>query len=201
MHLRPATFDDIPAIADLVVGDESQASTRAGMRLFSIETRSDALELNRVMISSTQSWESTTVAEDDGLVGMIQVGEASMAFTPEIIGLAHRLYGDGFQAFLGPRLEAQGRVHASYPDGCLRISEVHVAPAQRGHGVGSVLLGAAIDHARNQGFTQLGLQTLTTNPALAAFEAWGFETVETMTDPEFESLTGASGFHLMVRSI
>ena len=72
MHLRPATIDDIPAIADLVVGDESQASTRAGMRLFGIETRADALELNRVMISSTQSWESTTVAEDDGLVGMIQ---------------------------------------------------------------------------------------------------------------------------------
>ena len=202
MELRPATTTDIARLAELVLGEISQASTAAGMRLFGIETAEDALELNRVMIASTGSWESTTVAEvEDGIGGMAQVGEASMAFTPEVIALAHRLYGDEFQAFLAPRLAAQAAVQGSYPPDCLRLSEIHVAPERRGAGIGSALLGHVLAAAAASGMSSVGLQTLTTNPARAAFEAWGFRVVETTTDTAFEQLTGAAGYHLMVRPL
>ncbi|MEM9748827.1 MAG: GNAT family N-acetyltransferase [Actinomycetota bacterium] len=202
MELRPASVDDIGDLATLVVGDPTQASTVAAMRLFALDGVEDALELNRVMIASTESWRSTTVADLDGAVGgMVQVGEASMAFTPDMIDLAHRLYGPDFQSVLGPRLAAQARVQASYPSGCLRVSEIHVRPEHRGAGVGSALMNHIAGSASNDGFTSLGLQTLTTNPARERFEAWGFHVIATTTDPEFESLTGASGYHTMQREL
>ena len=202
MELRPASVDDIGDLATLVGGDPTQASTVAAMRLFALDGVEDALELNRVMISSTESWRSTTVADLDGAVGgMVQVGDASMAFTPEVVDLAHRLYGPDFQAVLGPRLTAQARVQASYPSGCLRVSEIHVRPEYRGDGIGAALISQIAAFAATEGFTSLGLQTLTTNPARATFEAWGFHVVATTTDPEFESLTGASGYHTMQRDL
>jgi len=202
MDLRPATADEIGVLAALVFGEETQASTVAGMQLFGIETIDDALELNRVMISSTESWRSTTVADlGDSIGGMVQVGEASMAFTPEVVELAQRFYGPDFETVLGPRLAAQGRVQASYPPDCLRISEIHVEPARRGKGIGSALMNHVISAASSDGFTSLGLQTLTSNPARQTFETWGFRVATTTTDAEFEAFTKASGYVLMLRDL
>lgn len=201
MELRAAGSSEIGLLAGLVIGDASQASTVAGMRLFGLERLEDALELNRVMIASTESWRSTTVADVDGVTGMVQVGEASMAFTPDVVELARRFYGDDFQTVLGPRLVAQARVQTSYPSGCQRVSEIHVAPRRRGEGIGSALMSQVAEIAQDEGFTSLGLHTLTTNPARRVFEAWGFEIADTVTDPGFEELTGASGYHLMLRAL
>ncbi len=202
MELRPAGPEEISVLAELVLGDESQASTVAGMRLFGLESAKDTLELNRVMITSTGSWRTTTVADlGDGIGGMVQVGEASMAFTPEVVTLARRLYGDGYQSFLGPRLAAMGRVQATYRPEWLRIAEIHVAPEHRGKGVGSALIGHVAGEAAGAGFASMALQTLTNNPARQAFEAWGFGIAATITDPEFEALTGAAGNHLMLRDL
>ena len=62
-------------------------------------------------------------------------------------------------------------------------------------------MGPAIARAAAEGLGLMGLQTLTNNPARAAFEAWGFEVAETVTDPDFEALTGVPGYYLMLREV
>jgi ribosomal protein S18 acetylase RimI-like enzyme len=199
VQLRPAFPDDIERLARLVIGEPTQASTMAGMRLFGLDDIEDAVELNRVMIESTGSWQSTTIADAGGPVGMVQLGEASLALTPEVAQLAFRFYGEHFQQFLAPRVEALQRVQTTYPSGCMRISEIHVDPGRRGKGTGSKLMAHVLGLAEADGIELVGLQTLTSNPARHAFAAWGFEVLETRTDPGFEELTGAPGYHLMVR--
>ncbi len=131
----------------------------------------------------------------------MQTGEASMAFTPAVVEFAQRLYGSDFESVLGTRLAAQARVQASYPPDCLRVSEIHVAPEKRGQGLGAALMSHVVASAREAGFASLGLQTLTTNPARVAFEAWGFQVTSTTADAGFEALTGASGYHLLLRDL
>lgn len=201
MELRPARASDIDALARLILGDPEQPSTLAGMRLFALERIEDALEVNRVMLSSTGGWRSVTVAGADAPVGMVQIGASLLALTPEVATLSQRLYGDDFMAVLGPRLAALSRVQADYPDGCLRLSEIHVDPVWRGHGVGTALFDHVLATGRQEGHDRLGLQTLTTNPARTVFESWGFAVVDTRTDAEFEAFTGAAGYHLMLRDV
>ena len=201
MELRPASEDDIDDLARLIAGDVNQATTKAGMRLFALEELDDAIELNRVMITSTGGWRAMTLADANGPAGLVQIGEAFLAMTPELIEFANRLYGDRFQEILGPRIAAMQRVQTEYPPDCLRISEIHVSPDHRGEGIGTGLFEHAVEQAQAGGFKQLGLQTLTTNPARSAFEAWDFEVIETRTDPEFEELSGATGYHLMLRDV
>lgn len=201
MQLRPASQHDLEDLARLMVGEPSQPSTAAGMRLFALDDLDDAIELNLVMIASTKGWKAITVADHHGPVGLVQLGEAYLSLTSEIVALAQRLYGDDFRQILGPRLEVLERVRTTYPDDCLRISEIHVAPERCGEGIGTALFEHAVAEAHREGSSRLGLQTLTNNPARGAFEAWGFEVAETKTDPKFELLTGAAGYHLMLREL
>jgi len=201
MQLRPASRDDVDHLARLIVGDMDQASTVAGMRLFGLDDLDDVIELNRVMIDSTEGWRVMTIADVDGPAGMVQVGEAFLALTPEVVTLAQRLYGESFQQIIGSRLEVLERVQTTYPDHCLRISEIHVSPEHRSEGIGTALFEHVVARAHEEGIHQLGLQTLTNNPARQAFEAWGFEVADTKTDPAFEELTGAAGYHLMLREV
>ncbi len=199
MQLRPASESDIEELAVLIVGEPAQSTTAVGMRLFGLDDLDDVIELNEVMIASTGGWRAITIADTDGPVGLIQLGEAFLSFTPEVAAFARRVYGEDFQAILGPHIEALQRVQTGYPDDCLRISEIHVSPKHRGEGIGTALFDHAVTRAHEEGYSRLGLQTLTNNPARDTFEAWGFEVVETKTDPEFELLTGAAGYHLMLR--
>jgi GNAT superfamily N-acetyltransferase len=203
MQMRPASEGEIDRLARLVVGERWQASTAALMRLFALQHLDDAIEMTRVMISSTEGWKSMVVADIDGNepMGLVQVGEPFAALTPEIVDFAQRLYGEGFHEILGPRLEAMGRVQAAYPPGCLLIAEIHVSSEHRSEGIGGALLGHVVERARTEQVRLLGLQTLTTNPARSAFEAWGFEVADTLTDPAFEEFTGAAGYHFMLRQL
>lgn len=202
MLLRPASEDEIDHLARLIVGDKSQASTVALMRLFAVERMADIIELTRVMIASTGGWQSMVVADGGrGPVGLVQAGEAFATMTPEVMEFAERFYGRGFWELLSPRLAAMGRVQATYPPDCLLIAEIHVAPEHRGEGIGNSLLGVVIQRAVTEGALLLGLQTLTNNPARRAFEAWGFKVAGTRTDPDFEEYAGAAGYHLMLRNL
>ena len=84
-------------------------------------------------------------------IGMIQMGEALLAVTPEIIGFARRLYGEGFQEVLGPRLGALQRVQSTYPPDSLRVSEIHVSYEARGRGIGTALMDRAVAQAIEEG--------------------------------------------------
>ena len=199
--LRPARESDIDDLARLVVGDAAQASTAAAMRLYSFRTVADAIAMQTVMIASTRSWEATTVADETGLVGLVLLGMGSAALTSEVLDFAREVYGDGFERFLTPRLAAQAAVQGAYPPRCLRVSEIHVTPEARGQGIGTALMEFATRRAVAEGASHVGLQTLTTNPARRAFEAWGFRVAATITDPQFEAFSGAAGYHLMLKAV
>jgi len=195
MQLRAASEHDVTQLARLMGGDPSQASTAAAMRLF------DVIEVNRVMMESTGGWRHVTVADMEGPVGFIAVGEPFLSMTPEIVELCMRLYGEGFASIIGPRLAALQRVQSTYPPECLRVSEIHIDPGHRRRGIGAALITHAVEGAEREGLDRLGLQTLVGNPARDAFEAWGFEVAETTNDAVFEDLTGAPGYHLMIREL
>ena len=55
---------------------------------------------------------------------------------------------------------------------------IAVVPSRRGHGIGSGLLDALIDVAREQGYTGLSLSVAEDSPAMHVFEKQGFEKVE-----------------------
>jgi GNAT superfamily N-acetyltransferase len=55
---------------------------------------------------------------------------------------------------------------------------IAVVPSRRGHGVGSELLHALIDVAREQGYGSLSLTVADDSPAMHVFEKQGFERVE-----------------------
>jgi ribosomal protein S18 acetylase RimI-like enzyme len=60
-------------------------------------------------------------------------------------------------------------------DHVLHIDALVVHPAARSHGVGSLLLDAAIDEARHRGVRKLGLRALSTNDrALRLYRRHGF---------------------------
>jgi GNAT superfamily N-acetyltransferase len=55
---------------------------------------------------------------------------------------------------------------------------IAVVPSRRGHGIGSGLLDALIDVAREQGYVGLSLSVANDSPAMHVFEKQGFEKVE-----------------------
>ncbi len=55
---------------------------------------------------------------------------------------------------------------------------VAVVPSRRGRGIGSELLDALIDVAREQGFNGLTLSVADDSPAMGVFEKQGFQKVE-----------------------
>jgi ribosomal protein S18 acetylase RimI-like enzyme len=60
-------------------------------------------------------------------------------------------------------------------DHVLHIDALVVAPTARSHGVGSLLLDAAVDEARRRGVRKLGLRALSTNDrALRLYQRHGF---------------------------
>jgi len=115
MQLRAASEHDVTQLARLMGGDPSQASTAAAMRRFDLDSFTDVIEVNRVMMESTGGWRHVTVADMEGPVGFIAVGEPFLSMTPEIVELCMRLYGEGFASIIGPRLAALQRVQSTYP--------------------------------------------------------------------------------------
>jgi GNAT superfamily N-acetyltransferase len=55
---------------------------------------------------------------------------------------------------------------------------IAVVPSRRGHGIGSELLDALIEVAREQGYTGLSLSVANESPAMHVFEKQGFERIE-----------------------
>jgi GNAT superfamily N-acetyltransferase len=55
---------------------------------------------------------------------------------------------------------------------------IAVVPSRRGRGIGSELMDALVDLAREQGYGGLSLSVATDSPAMHVFEKHGFERVE-----------------------
>lgn len=199
---RPATKADIEKIVEIMIGEPNQVSTQIGMRMFGIQTMSQAKRLFGTMAKSSENWRFTTLAETNGeVVGILQVSEGSLHMTPRLMITAVLLYGPFFMRKLMPRIQLQQRVQTEPLADAYKIAELHVAPSCRGVGIGSKLLDYAEQEARAAGYSQMALQTWVTNPARQLYERHGFQVVDTRTDAEFEQLTGTPGNYLMVKEL
>lgn len=202
LTFRPATAADSDLLADLVLGEPEQETTRVAMRLLDLSDFEKARHMLRRLWRAAENWKRSELAVLDGQdAGVLQIGGSSIRITPGVVLSALRTVGPMTLMRIPGRLRIQQRVSPQKPRGSCVVSEIHVAPDYRGRGLGLAMLARAQERAIAEGFGAMSLHTLTTNPARTLYERFGFEAVEELTDPEFERLTGAAGNVLYVKRI
>lgn len=202
LTFRPATVAESDLLADMVLGDEQQVTTQVAMRLYGIERLDVARALFRVTWRSAENWRRSVIASRESEpVGMIQTGTSSMKVTPWLALAALRALGPIAWLRLPSRLRIQRRVSPAKPPGAYVVAELHVAHRLRGQGIGAAMLTHAEADARDRGFRQMALHTLTSNPARQLYERCGFRIAGTCVDPEFRRMTGADGNILLVKTL
>jgi ribosomal protein S18 acetylase RimI-like enzyme len=87
-------------------------------------------------------------------------------------------------------------------DGELTIGAIAVSPAMRGHGVGTQLLDAVFDYAREHDFRSVSLEVVDTNPhARQLYQRMGFAVIKTRHYPYLKRLMGFSAVTAMRKDI
>jgi ribosomal protein S18 acetylase RimI-like enzyme len=196
--IRAGRAEDTKRIADLVSGEPGQEAVAIAGSFR--QARDFGMGLVR-MPHSPQGWQVSTLAEvDSGVVGVIQTGHADFSLTPRLLWLAIRTFGLSLITVL-PRARARRRVEPDVPASDYHISEFDVDPQFRNRRIGGRLLDHVEAEARAQGYTRMSLVTTTINPARRLYERHGFAVVETLTDPDYERITGISGRHFMVKEL
>ncbi len=182
---RPAAAADSDLLADLVMGEPEQETTRVAMRLNGLQDFEAARQLLRVAWRAAENWRRSTLAElEHTPVGMLQSGGSSLRVTPSLVLSVLRGVPLMTVLRLPGRLRLQRRLVPPKPPGAYVIAEIHVAP-----------------EFRSRGFGEMALHTLTTNPAQHLYQRCGFDEVARRVDPEFERITGAEGNVLMVKRL
>lgn len=202
LTFRPATRIDSDMLADLVMGDPEQESTRVAMRLYGLDRLEDARKIFRSAWRAGENWRTTTVGlTGNDVVGLLQTDRSSVRVSVELVLLLLSTLGPLRTLRLPGRLRLQRLVSPKKPPGAFVVSELHVAARMRGHGYGEEMLVLAEQQAREHGSDRLALHTLTTNPAQRLYQRFGFEIVETLTNPDFQKITGADGNVLMIKRL
>jgi len=201
LSVRAATAADTRRIAEIIAGQPGNEATAicGGVAL----ARRFGMGFVRLP-GSPQGWPHTTVAEADGrVVAIIQAGHASEEFqvTPRVALFALQTFGPFRLPGLLRRLRSRARVQTHAPPGSYHISELHVDPDLRNQGIGGALLDWAEAQARAGGYLVMSLSTTTTNPARRLYERHGFRVAQTLTDPDYERVTGIAGRHLMLKDL
>lgn len=89
-----------------------------------------------------------------------------------------------------------------YTEGELLMDGICVDKKMRGQGVGSALLAAIYDFAREKGYQSIRLDVVDTNPkARKLYERIGFEAQETQRHPFTKKMLGFSASTRMVKKI
>jgi ribosomal protein S18 acetylase RimI-like enzyme len=202
LTFRAATPADSDLLADLVLGEREQETTRVAMRLLDLSDIEKARHMLRSLWRSAENWKRSKLAVLDGHdAGVLQIGDSSIRITPGVVLSALRTVGPIALMRIPARLRIQQRVSPEKPERSCVVSEIHVAPDFRGRGIGMAMLAHAQDRALDDGFSLMTLHTLTTNPARRLYERFGFKADAELTDPDFERLTGAAGNVLYVKKI
>ena len=199
---RPAAAADSDILADLVMGEPQQETTRVAMRLFGLQDFEAARQLLRVAWRAAENWRRSTVAElEHTPVGMLQSGGSSFRVTPSLVLSVLRGLPLTTLLRMPGRLRLQRKLVPPKPPGAYVIAEIHVAAEFRGRRLGEAILAYAQEDALSGGFGEMALHTLTTNPAQHLYKRYGFDEVARRVDPEFERITGAEGNVLMVKRL
>lgn len=201
LSFRSATDDESDFLADTILGDSDQETTRVALALYGIDDFERLRPLFRTLQRSAQNWRHTDVAVADGRpVGLVQTGEAHTKVTPRIVMEVTRALGA--RVLRVPlRLRIEQRVAPAKPADAFVISQIFVVPEFRDCGIGAALLGHAERCARQQGYNRCALHTLISNPARRLYERHGYVPVQTTADPQFEKLTGVTGNILYIKTL
>ncbi len=184
------------------MGEPGQETTRVAMRLNGLQDFEAARQLLRVAWRAAENWRRSTVAElEHTPVGMLQSGGSSFRVTPSLVLSVIRGFPLMTLLRLPGRLRLQRRLVPPKPPDAYVSAEIHVAPEFRGRGFGEAILARAQEDARQGGFHEMALHTLTTNPAQGLYRRYSFEEVARRIDPEFERITGAEGNVLMIKRL
>jgi GNAT superfamily N-acetyltransferase len=200
--LRSARPDESDLLADLVLGDAEQETTRVAMKLYGLDDIERVRSLFRLLWKSGENWRQSLLALSDGEpVAVLQRGRSGLKVRPRLLVRVLRTLGPVALVRMGARMRYQSAVSPKKPVGAYVISELHVAANARGKGIGGQLLTFAEDEARSCGFGKMALHTLTTNPARHLYARNGFVEAAVATDARFEALTGAAGNVLMLKDL
>jgi ribosomal protein S18 acetylase RimI-like enzyme len=198
--LRPANAADAPALRR-ILGDapsEEQLGIAGGELA---RARAFRALVNDRLVAADALARTTVAVDGDVVVGLLQTGaEAGDGITLDLALGVIRIFRFGVPAFLR-RNAVRARVAVAAPADAFHIAELHVAAECRNRGIGALLLAEAERMARGAGARRMSLTTATNNPARRLYERFGFELIETRTDPAYEALTGVSGRVLMVKAI
>lgn len=193
LEFRPVREEERHLLADLVFGVPEQLGRTVSAAVLGIRDSERLRPLFRALWAAGENWRRTTFAVDGGeVVGLAQLGSSHAPITPRVVLAAARVFGPRV-VVLPRRMKILERVAVPKPADALLLSELHVAAARRGTGVGSQLLEFVDRTAAQQGVATIALQTYTTNPARRLYERHGYEVFAEVTDPEFERLTGIAG--------
>ena len=199
---RPATAADSDLLADLVLGEAEQETTRVAMALYGIHEFRVARDLFRLLWQAGANWTHSQVVSIDGAPGgVLQTEGSSVRITPRIVVAALIQLGPVRLLRMRSRRALQARVTPEKPVSSFVIGEIHVAREFRNRGIGGVIIEHAEEDARERGFSVVALHTLATNPARRLYERSGFELAGERSDQEFERLTGCPGNVLYVKRI
>jgi GNAT superfamily N-acetyltransferase len=143
----------------------------AGETEVRIASAADALTFGRLLHAFNVEFDQETPAAEviaERAAPLIESGEVTILFVGE-----------------GPDGFAQLRFRPSLYTGAIDayLEELYVVPERRGHGLGRVLLEAAMEHARDRGAAHLDLNTSETDVAARAlYESAGFTNHEGGSD-------------------
>lgn len=133
LTFRQATAADSDTLADIVIGDAEQESTRVAMRLYGLRRFETARALFRASWRAGNNWRASTVAlRGEQAVGVLQVGGSWLRVTPGLAVAAVVRLGPLLALRFPRRLRVRARVSPRMPPGAYVIAEIHVAPACRG---------------------------------------------------------------------
>jgi len=79
LTFRPATAAESDTLADLVLGEAEQESTRVAMRLYGLRRLEAARSIFRASWRAGDNWRESTVAlSGEQIVGVLQTGKSSV---------------------------------------------------------------------------------------------------------------------------
>lgn len=156
-----------------------------------------ALEL---LARSMQPDHAFVAARNGQLAGLAGFQDAAGSLMDVELRAMTRAYGaaSGGLRYLGLGLLLSRERQA----GTLLMDGIAVAPAQRGQGIGTQLLDAICEHARENGYRDVRLDVLDSNPrARALYERRGFVAVKDQSYPYLQRLFGFSAVTEMRRPV
>jgi len=152
-----------------------------------------------VLPSSIHPTRCMTAFSEGRLAGILGIHDLQGSFLEPAYVIMVRHYGQISGAF---RTMLLMLLDHKTPPGDLYLDGIVVEPSLRGQGIGSALITAFEDHARDNGFATVSLEVIDINPrARSLYERLGYRQIATYTMGPFSRFFGFRTTHRLTKSI